>query len=200
MTNLAHQRYSIALVTAPTAEPVTRQEVKDHLRIDSDLEDTHLDLLIKAARQHCENAIHRAFVTQTWRLKLDHVPCGTTITFPNPPLLTVSSFAYVDTSGSSTTWSSTNYTVAADADPGRLMLAYNASWPAVRTQPEAITITYTAGYGAASAVPQTLKHAVKMLVAHWYENREPVLTGSIVADMPMSVDALLAGESWGSYS
>ena len=133
-------------------------------------------------------------------MKLDHVPCGTDIKFPNPPLLTVSSFAYVDTSGNSTTWSSTNYSVLSDADPGRLALAYNASWPAVRTQPEAITITYTAGYGAASAVPQTIKHAVKMLVAHWYESREPVVIGTIIADLPMAVDALLSAESWGSYS
>ncbi|MCW5861278.1 MAG: head-tail connector protein, partial [Caldilineales bacterium] len=44
----------------------------------------------------------------------------------------------------------------------------------------AIHIRFEAGYGAASAVPTRYKQALKLLVGHWYENREAILaTGAI---------------------
>jgi hypothetical protein len=35
------------------------------------------------------------------------------------------------------------------------------------------------------------KHAIKLLVAHWFRNREAVLVGTISKDMEKAVDALL---------
>ena len=55
-------------------------------------------------------------------------------------------------------------------------------------------MTYTAGFGAASSdVPPNVIHAVKLLVGHFYENREATaaIAGAFVA-LPFAVDALLA--------
>ena len=44
---------------------------------------------------------------------------------------------------------------------------------------------FRCGYGAlATAVPAAVKVAIKHTVAHWYNHRESVITGTIVADMP----------------
>lgn len=50
--------------------------------------------------------------------------------------------------------------------------------------------TYTTGYTAGLA-PKPLQVAVRLLVAHWYENREPVNIGNIVNELPFAVDNIL---------
>jgi uncharacterized phiE125 gp8 family phage protein len=56
-----------------------------------------------------------------------------------------------------------------------------------------IEVAFTAGFGAdASDVPATIRHALLLLVAHWYENREPVEIGTGVNAVPAMVSDLLA--------
>ena len=51
-------------------------------------------------------------------------------------------------------------------------------------------ISATVGQAASANV----KHAIRMLVAHWYENRRAVVTGTITAIIPMAVESLLNTE------
>jgi len=44
-------------------------------------------------------------------------------------------------------------------------------------------------------VPENLKLAIKLLVSHWYENREPVNIGNIVNEISLTVNSLLSAES-----
>lgn len=56
----------------------------------------------------------------------------------------------------------------------------------------AVDITNTgSGTHYAGIVPQELRHALMLTAAHWYEHREPVVVGMSVADVPLSVTALL---------
>jgi uncharacterized phiE125 gp8 family phage protein len=56
-----------------------------------------------------------------------------------------------------------------------------------------IEIDVGVGYGeAASDVPEALRQAIRLLVAHWYENRGLVAIGQAIAAMPMSVTGLVA--------
>ena len=49
------------------------------------------------------------------------------------------------------------------------------------------------GFGsAATDVPDVLRHAVRTLVAHWYENRGLIAIGQTIAMMPASVNAMIA--------
>jgi len=66
--------YSVKLLTAPTAEPVSVTEVKDFLKIEHTDSDSLISKQIKASREAAESHTHRAFVTQTWALKLDKFP------------------------------------------------------------------------------------------------------------------------------
>ena len=49
------------------------------------------------------------------------------------------------------------------------MLASGASWPSGLRAQQSVLIQYVCGY---EDVPEDLKTAIKMMVAHWYENRE----------------------------
>lgn len=182
-----------ALSTAPVVEPVTTTELKAHLRVDGTDEDTLIASLGVAARQHVEEETRRALVTQTWVLKLDEFPGSgdAEIRLPRPPLQSVTSVQYVDGNGDTQTWSSSLYVVDTADTPGNISLAYGESWPSTRAQKNAVTITYVAGYGAASTVPDALKAAIKLLVGHYYVNREEAVTGTVVARLG-AVDALLA--------
>jgi uncharacterized phiE125 gp8 family phage protein len=54
-----------------------------------------------------------------------------------------------------------------------------------------VTVTFSAGYGAAADVPQALRHAIYMLVAYWYEQRETA-AGRTMTSVPLGFDALIA--------
>jgi uncharacterized phiE125 gp8 family phage protein len=55
-----------------------------------------------------------------------------------------------------------------------------------------IEIDFTAGYGAAAAnVPAPLRQALLLLIAHWYENREPIAVGAAEMVMPSPVSDLI---------
>ena len=66
----------LVLVTPPTAEPVSRTEAKEEMRIDADFtdHDALIDSYIEAGRRHAETVCRRAFVTQQWRLTADRFP------------------------------------------------------------------------------------------------------------------------------
>lgn len=168
-------RYALRLITAPSDEPVSLDEAKLHLRVDDAAEDNYVNGLLIAARTWCENYQNRAYLTQAWRLTLDAFPrCGqSVIRVPRAPLRSVTNIQYVDTDGVTQTWASSNYLVDTQSEPGRIALAYGASWPSTRCQVGAVTVNYSAGYGEAEDVPEQVKHAIKLVLGDWYNQREP---------------------------
>lgn len=182
--------YGLAVVTPPAEEPLTLAEAKAHLRVDGSDQDPLIAALIGVAREHAEAITRRALVTQTLRLTLDCF-AGWDIELPRAPLRSVTSIQYVDTDGATQTLSSAIYRVDAAAEPGRITPAFGEVWPATRAVTGAVIITFVAGFGAAAAVPQTIKQAMLLAIGHWYEHAEEVITGTIVASTPMGFDALL---------
>jgi len=196
--------YGLSLVTAPTSEPVTLAEAKKHCEIAAEVNhhDEHLERLIQAARVYVENYTGRQIVTATWDLYADSWPDdGLTISLPKGPIQSVTSITYVDENGSSQTWSSSNYVLSASREPAIIRLAYQSVWPAFRFQPDAIRVRYVAGYGAATAVPQGIRHAILLLVGGWFLNRE-IETASNLKWMQSAENLLLQyryGDEWTEY-
>jgi uncharacterized phiE125 gp8 family phage protein len=181
----------LELLSPPATEPVTLAEVKTRLRIDDASDDAGVTRLIASATKHAESITRRAFVTQSWALTLDAFPAGS-ISLPLPPLQSVEEITYIDSTGATLTLATTEYLVDKNGMIGMIHRAYNKQWPITRTQPMAVRIKFTAGYGNATAVPSDLASAMMLLVAHWDQNREPVVVGTIVSSVPLSVDSLLA--------
>jgi uncharacterized phiE125 gp8 family phage protein len=192
-------RFSV--YTAPTVEPVTLAEAKIHLRLDPDSvhpEDDLIASLVVAARELIESHTDRALISTVYDFAIDAFPCGWVLTIPKARLSAVGSVKYYDASSVLTTWSSSNYVVRT-GDPGGLFLTSTAVWPVTETRPDAVVVRCTIGYGATAAtVPSKLKSAILLLVGHWYENREAVVTGTIATNLPHTVDTLIASECWGA--
>lgn len=181
---------SLVVSSDPATNPVTTAEAKSHMRIDTSDDDTLIDGLVGAATLYAENYTGRAFVTQTLVLRLDGFP-STEIVLPRSPAQSVTSIQYVDTDGATQTWSSSEYVVDANSKPARVRPDVDEDWPNVRDQMDSVTVTFVAGYGDASDVPEGIKLAIKHLVAHWYENREGSTVDIKVHLVPLAIDALL---------
>jgi uncharacterized phiE125 gp8 family phage protein len=168
----------LKLFTAPTTEPVTVTEAKAQVRQDSTADDTYIASLIATARQDVEGFINRALVSQTWELYLDAWPCHSYLDLPLPPLQSITSITYVDSSGTTATFASSNYYVDILREPGRVYLKPNASWPAVALQiVNGVIVKFVAGYGAAAAVPDRIKQGILLRVGELYEKREDNVSG-----------------------
>jgi uncharacterized phiE125 gp8 family phage protein len=170
----------------PSDMPVTLGEAKAQCRVLHDDEDQLLEDLIAAATSMVEDYLGRSLTTQTWRLTLDAF--SDAIILPRGPVQSIASFTYLDASGASQTVPGATYAFDADADPQAVRRQPSASWPQPGDRINPVTITYVAGY---SVVPAAIRQAILMLVATWFANRETLLTGSIVAEMPFSAMALL---------
>ena len=196
------------LITPPSAEPVTLAQFKQHARVTRDDEDGLITGYLVAARRYCETALKRQLITATWRLTLDRFPCNE-IVVPRPPLVSVpatvggspAGIRYLDSQAAWQTLSSAAYSVDAVSQPGRIVPAYGYSWPDTLCQANAVEVYFTAGYGAVpSDVPMTIRAAIQLLAAHWYEHREAAIDGPAPVQLPLAVEALLASESHGAYS
>jgi len=206
---------SLALITAPTTEPLSLDEAKAHLRVTADTEDELIDALITAVRQHIDGRdgwLGRSLITQTWEVRLDRFPTGwesiepwprnVAIRVPLPPLQSVTSVKYLDSAGAEQTLNSATYVVHVVEEPGLIVPAYGQTWPTARDEPGAVRVRFVAGYGEPKDVPRPLKLGLNAMVAHFYEHREPViLTGGVGSPIPipMHVEALLRNYqiSWG---
>lgn len=185
--------YGLAITTEPTTEPITAAEAKLHCGIAAAVTawDTYIGSLITAARKYAEDYTGRSFITTVWAMKLDCFPyCERSLRLPRSPLANVGSITYIDTDGNPQTWGSGNYVVSASREPGRVSLTYSSVWPTIRYQADAVTITFTAGYGNAAAVPQAIKQAIYLTIGHWFEHRSEVEGGGL-REIPMGAKALL---------
>lgn len=181
------------LLAGPSVEPITLTEAKSHLRVDSDAEDTLIQSLIMASRLHIEAALDLALITQSWRLRLDTWPRSRTLALPLRPvqeLIAVKVHADDDTID---TLDADDFILDGSPNPARLVWRGTGTAPVSPLSANGIEIDLVAGYGdAPSDVPQPIRQALLLLVAHWYENREPVEIGATATIIPGSVSALLS--------
>lgn len=188
----------LRLQTAPTSEPVTLADAKNHLRVDIDDDDALIAGLIVAAREEFENQADKTLFTTTYRLVLDTFPHSYIISLPRPPLVSVASLVYTLDDDTDVTLPTSDYFVDTNAWPGRVVLRDGYNWPSVTLrESSAVVITYTAGYASTANIPQRYKQAILLLVGHWYENREMVMTsGAVPQTFPMAWDSIVHAAKW----
>lgn len=202
---------SVKIVTAPTVEPVTLDQVKKFLHEDFTDQDELINMMIQAARQKLDNGLEgwlgRSLLTQTWDFTVDRFPgtpdpltnswCqqpslfpATEIMIPFPPLQEIISINYFDTGGTEQTLSPTEYTVDTSSQPG--WVVPKTKWPNTLNAINAVTIQFKSGYGdTPDKVPGPIRTAIMQMVGHMYANRETVVIGSTVAKIPLSAEWLL---------
>jgi uncharacterized phiE125 gp8 family phage protein len=175
------------VTTAPTEEPISIDEAKLHLRVDFDDDDTLIADLVAAAREYVEAATSRRFVTTA--LRIEGSRFDTEMWLPGAPLIAVQSVKYLDANGSQQTLSASNYDVVTNVEPGMVRRSSTGYWPTHKESPVAVQVNYTAGYGTASSVPPPAKAAIKLLVGHWYAQREAA--ANPMQEIPFGAQALI---------
>jgi len=179
------------MTSAPAVEPVTVFEAKEHLRVDGTVEDVLISSLIVTSRLHIEAALGLALISQSWKLVLDAWPKAGVLRMPLRPLSSVSAVRVFAADGTSQVVDPVRYFVDTVGEPPRV-IGNAGGIPAPGRTANGIEVDFVAGYGAAvSDVPSPIRHAVLLLVAHWFEHRDPVEIGSANVAIPASVSHLL---------
>lgn len=178
------------LITAPATEPITLAEAKLYLRVDDTTEDTLISALIVAARLQVEGRTLRPLISQTWDLILDSSDVNSSNTFyiNKAPVTAISSVKYYDQNDTEQTLDVSAYQTSINSNPAKVKII---TMPQIYERLGAMTIRFVAGYTNAAAVPQDIKQAMYFIIGHLYENRQEVVTGTQVNEMPLSAQYLL---------
>jgi uncharacterized phiE125 gp8 family phage protein len=176
----------------PAAFPIHIAEIRAHLRFEGmgTEEDALLMGYARSAVDYVEEELGRPLIERSYELTLERFPCrfGEPIRIPPAPLQAVTSVVYLDALGMEQTLPTADYVAFGIGDQGGIALAQGKSWPSTRCHPEAVTINFTAGFGPDhNHVPEAIRHALLMLVAHWSGCRE-----ASASDVPVAVPEVLS--------
>lgn len=166
---------------------VTVAELKTYLRVDNTVEDSLITALRASAVQYVEEYCNsRIGVTAA----LGALDAFYNSFFPVGPVVAINSVTYVQTGGTTQTLSANSYYYDAASEPARI--AFH-DVPDLETYAlSRVTIGFTVGFSI-DGVPEPIVTAIKMLVAHYYENRRAVTSGSAIPrTVPLGVESLLS--------
>lgn len=179
--------------TYPSALPITLHAIKDHLAIEND-ETAFDDLLadyIRAAAAYLQAECHVTLISTTYVAYWDNWPESDVLKVPLWPVSSITSLKYLNTAGVETTISGLQTDLI--SCPCRVRQAASSTgWPSLQTDTlNRVRLTFVAGYGTDERlIPDMIKHALKMMVAHWFRNRETVLVGSNSKEIEHATAAL----------
>lgn len=175
----------------PVLEPVTLADAKTHLRVTHSSEDSLIGSLVTAARQEVERQTGLALIDQDWRLILDDWPDANVVSLARHPVSQVLSVTVFDTDGAASLVAPTDYQLDPHSRPARLLF-HQLTSPGLCMN--GIEIDFRAGFGATGTnVPDLLKRAILMIVAHWFEFRGRYDAEAQPVSIPAGFDRLIAG-------
>ena len=186
----------LKLITPPAALPVDLTEVKMHLRVTHDEEDSLIVSYMAAATARLDGAegyLGRCLLPQTW--EYTQARFSGPIRLPLPPCQSIDAITYTDTTGTAVVLDPAAYDVAGLGNgEGAIIYPLNG-WPATASRPDAVKIRFTAG---SDTVPEPIRTAILARVLHLYDNRDSVVIGESAHLMPLGEeDLILNYRGWG---
>ena len=160
------------VTSGPAVEPITLTEAKNWLKVTGTTDDNLITQLIESTRQTLEDRLDLKFITQTIVQELDKWPLYSgEFDLLAYPVQSVTSIVY-KTGNTTATFSSDAYTADTTRQPARIYLNESYTWPTLKPEKQAVTVTYVAGYGdTAAEVPVKIKQLMLHMLAYEYENR-----------------------------
>lgn len=161
-------------VTTPTVVDVLPlDEVKAHLRVTHQREDSLIVSMINAAIEVVEDDTGMALGEKAYKTWLDAFPShAREFDLPRSPC-TDARIQYIDEAGA---WQEmvkdTDFFIDNSTSPSRLCLCPSVSWPATSERMAAVTILFRAGYTNYTLIPEKAKAILRILVTYFYEHRE----------------------------
>lgn len=173
-------------ITKSKVLPVPFEDARRQLRMDElAQDDEYIQMVVAALCDDIERIFGIAMITQTVVEKHSAFPL-----YGNDPLrllirpgVSVTSVAYIDSDGNSQTFAASNYDVTTNSSGMFIIPKVNSEWPSsLAIRPDAVTVTYVAGYGAGPAsVPPAMRLAVLNRVGKFDANREDAVSEKISA-------------------
>jgi uncharacterized phiE125 gp8 family phage protein len=155
------------------------EAAKLHLRVDANTEDALISALCTAVREDCENDTNRALVDGSFTLKLDAFPCFRIVLPVGAANVANVAITYTDPNGATQTLAANTYAVLQRQDDfPAIVPVYGTSFPSVRCQPDAVTVTFN----VTASVPESLKASMKLHLGYLFENREPTKQETFAID------------------
>ncbi len=162
---------SSIISVVPTETPVSLDDLKLRVRYGANDYDSQFRMHLLAAIEYCQEYQWAQYCTATYVDKFDTFQ--QILELLRSPVQSVTSVQYLDTGGVLQTLAAgTDYIVDTNAKPCRITPAYAKYWPAIRAIMGSVTVTYVAGYGSPSDVPDEIKMAILLKAAQMYESCE----------------------------
>lgn len=181
------------MTSAPTIEPITLGEAKAHMRVDSDRDDALINALITTSRLQIEDTLELALIHQTWSFVMDCWPDTAHVELPIAPAATLLAVRTYDGDDVMTPIPLVNFHLDTLSRVPRVTRKGIFAIPAGMRPANGIEISYRAGFSAtADGVPEALRQALRLLVAFWYDHREPLEAMKVPTKVPDPISQLLA--------
>jgi uncharacterized phiE125 gp8 family phage protein len=176
-------------ITAPASEPVSLAEVKNHLAIIGTADDDLLTRLISSAVASFDGAegrLGRCMISQEWRLDISG-SFAPGIVLPMPPVISVDAVAYVDSAGATQTLDPADYFAAGLGSTHAATVFPTTRWPSARSA----SVSFTAGFGDADAVPADIKDGILAVIGARYAWRESeIMASGSLSSNPQFTDTI----------
>lgn len=170
-----------------TAQPtgtdiVSLVDLKQFLRVDSADEDSTILALLDAAIRSIQDYTGLHFKATGWLYSMQYM---TNVTMPYG-VDVVGGISYYNTGGTTTYLSSNDYYWG--FENGIMRVKYiNIPSDIIDNKIDAVNIVGT----VVNQINPALTHAVKMLAAHFYENRRAAVVGASTSVMPLGIEAII---------
>lgn len=172
------------LITAPTQEPLTMEQVKQWLNVQFDDHDALIQRLLKSGRQECEKFTGLALFPQVWDVFFDEFPTdGGPLKIYPAPVLDVEGIFY---GAGGDELAAATYVLDAATRPTRIALANGASWPNVTKAANTVRVRVRSGLVDPEASPETgevpedLNDGILLMIGAGYLQRENIVIGQAV--------------------
>jgi len=180
----------LVLKTGPATTAISLAEAKAFLRVDSDYDDddAYITSLIGVATNVVEQFTRRRLITQTYNIYYDEFPPFMDLQVGN--VASVTHVKYYDTDNTLQTLDTSEYDVDIRVKPGRIYQAEDGNFPSTYERANSVEVEFVVG-SAASDVEDAIKQAMYIVIGRYYENRQDVVMGTQVNELPLMVDHLL---------
>ena len=149
---------------------LTTAEVKNYIRVDYDVDDSFIDDLIEAAYDAFEGFTSRSLRTYTIEAVWEQF--GASVDLPYAPVTSVTKVEYRFEDGTNNDVTSIWEQVG---DEIRVLKPEQVAYG------NRLVVTYEAGY---TTIPRKLKVGLLKWIASNYEDRQDIIAGTIIAEMP----------------
>lgn len=171
----------LQLIEGPAIAPVSRDDMKAHLRVEHTEDDALIDLYIGAETAFAEDFTGRVLVSQTWDYFQDAFPAqceAQEIRLPLGQVISVVGVFYLDADGTEQTLDAALYDVDVNSVPARVALAADGQWPTTYSGVNGVRVRFVAGSqdtGVSPAAADVLKDiqlAIMLRVQAVYDGGE----------------------------